>query len=69
MDLYLLTEPDFSFVQDGFCDGELIRLQMHQRFIELLPPDKTFRIGGTRQQRREQAVTAVNALLAKPFDL
>ena len=35
-DLYLLTAPDFPFVQDGFRDGETIRDWMHARFLEQL---------------------------------
>ncbi|MGH9942744.1 MAG: AAA family ATPase [Pyrinomonadaceae bacterium] len=35
-DLYLLTDIDTPFVQDGTRDGELIRDWMHQTFIEEL---------------------------------
>lgn len=36
VDLYLLTTPDVPFVQDGYRDGEHIRLWMHQRFVDQL---------------------------------
>lgn len=36
VDLYVLTEPDFPFVQDGLRDGEHIRSSMHGRLIEEL---------------------------------
>ncbi len=36
MDLYLLTDVNIPFVQDGLRDGEHIRVAMHRRFIEEL---------------------------------
>ena len=36
VDLYLLTMPDFPFVQDGTRDGEHIRHEMHQWFCDRL---------------------------------
>lgn len=71
IDLYLLTEPDFPFVQDGFRDGAHIRHGMHQRFVELLAQTgvETVRISGSRDQRLSQAVAEVDALLRAPFDL
>ena len=35
-DLYLLSDVDIPFVQDGFRDGEHIRGWMHRRFLEEL---------------------------------
>jgi NadR type nicotinamide-nucleotide adenylyltransferase len=35
-DLYLLTMPDFPFVQDGTRDGEHVRHEMHEWFVERL---------------------------------
>ena len=35
-DLYILTDVDIPFVQDGIRDGEHVRAQMHQHFIEEL---------------------------------
>ena len=35
-DAYIVTSPhDVSFHQDGIRDGESVRLQMHERFLEL----------------------------------
>lgn len=69
--LYLLAEPDFPFVQDGFRDGEAIRNWMHQRFVEQLAGGDTplLRITGPPEQRIEQAAAAVSNLLARRFDL
>ena len=35
-ELYLLTDVDIPFVQDGTRDGEHIRHGMHRRFVEWL---------------------------------
>ncbi len=64
-DLYLLTEPDVPFVQDGFRDGEHIRHWMHQRFAEQLQAGTTaFRIiSGEYGERLAIAVAAIKAVL------
>jgi NadR type nicotinamide-nucleotide adenylyltransferase len=64
--LYLLAEPDFPFVQDGWRDGESIRDWMHGRFIEQLATTgvPTVRLTGSIAQRMEQAAAAVDACLA-----
>lgn len=36
VDLYIITGDEIPFVQDGTRDGEHIRHQMHQEFIELI---------------------------------
>ena len=71
VDLYLLTEPDFPFVQDGWRDGESIRDWMHTRFVEQLDasPTPVVRLRGPLEDRIAQASAAIDALLAKPFDL
>jgi len=71
VDLYLLTEPDFPFVQDGWRDGESIRDWMHARFAEQLhaSPTPVVRLRGPLDDRIAQASTAINALLAQPYDL
>lgn len=70
-DLYLLTEPDFPFVQDGWRDGESVRDWMHARFVERLAalPTPMVRLHGPLDDRIAQASAAIDALLAKPFDL
>jgi HTH-type transcriptional regulator, transcriptional repressor of NAD biosynthesis genes len=70
-DLYLLPEPDFPFVQDGWRDGESIRDWMHARFVEQLAagPTPVVRLRGPFDRRIADASAAIDALLAKPFDL
>jgi HTH-type transcriptional repressor of NAD biosynthesis genes len=69
--LYLLTEPDFPFVQDGLRDGEHIRDWMHGRFAELLAalPTPTVPLRGPLEQRVVDASAAIEVLVRKPFDL
>ena len=70
-DLYLLAEPDFPFVQDGWRDGESIRDWMHQRFVDQLAAARVpvLRLRGPHAQRLAEATRAIEALLRKPFDL
>lgn len=62
--LYIVTGDEIPFVQDGLRDGEHIRHQMHQRFIEEL--DKTHRkyivVRGDKQDRLKAAVGAITQL-------
>jgi NadR type nicotinamide-nucleotide adenylyltransferase len=69
--LYLLTAPDFPFVQDGFRDGESIRDWMHGRFVEQLQGGSTpvVQLTGSPEQRIEQAAGRIAHLLAQTFDL
>ena len=62
--LYILTGDEIPFVQDGLRDGEKIRHQMHQTFIERLKEsNKPFIIvTGTPEQRLKSAVTAIEQL-------
>lgn len=71
VDLYLLTEPDFPFVQDGWRDGEHVRDWMHARFLEQLSalPTPFVRLRGSLDARMADATAAIDALLAQPFDL
>jgi NadR type nicotinamide-nucleotide adenylyltransferase len=64
-DLYLLTDVDTPFVQDGTRDGEMIREWMHDTFIaELRARDLTFRLlAGSLEDRFEEAVKSVDELL------
>ncbi len=63
--LYLLAEPDFPFVQDGFRDGEKIRGWMHQRFVEEAAKTgvAVVRLRGTLEERMAVAQKAVCALI------
>ncbi|WP_224245519.1 AAA family ATPase [Hyalangium gracile] len=69
--LYLLCEPDFPFVQDGWRDGERIRDWMHGRFVEELAKTgvETVRLRGPLEARVREAKRAIEAVLRKPFDL
>ena len=71
VDLYLLAEPDFPFVQDGWRDGESVRDWMHGRFVEQLKyaAVPVVHLKGSVEERLERAAAAVDAVLRKPFDL
>ena len=64
--LYLLAEPDFPYVQDGFRDGEKIRDWMHQRFVEEIAKTGVpcVRQRGGPEARHAAATGAVDALIA-----
>jgi NadR type nicotinamide-nucleotide adenylyltransferase len=66
MDLYLLTDVNIPFVQDGYRDGEHIRHAMHQRFLdELQRQNKPYRLlSGAHEARLAQAIGAIEAVLA-----
>lgn len=67
-DLYILTAPDFPFVQDGTRDGEAIRMEMHQWFVEVLTAkQKPFiTVQGAPEARLQAAVQAIGPLLVFP---
>jgi NadR type nicotinamide-nucleotide adenylyltransferase len=71
VDLYLLTEPDFPFVQDGLRDGEHVRDWMHGRFVEELSrlPTPAVTLRGSLELRGAQAGRAIERLIHAPFDL
>lgn len=63
-DLYLLTDVNTPFVQDGTRDGEAIRDWMHARFIEkMTQQNRSFALlGGAFERRFEQAVKYVETV-------
>jgi HTH-type transcriptional regulator, transcriptional repressor of NAD biosynthesis genes len=65
-DLYLLTNVDTPFVQDGTRDGELIREWMHETFVaELTSQLRPFRLlSGSLQDRFNVAVECVDEVIA-----
>jgi NadR type nicotinamide-nucleotide adenylyltransferase len=71
VDLYLLAEPDFPFVQDGWRDGERIRDWMHDRFAGQLAalPVSVVHLAGPLERRIDEASAAIEHILARPFDL
>lgn len=66
--LYLLTDTDVPFVQDGTRDGEHLRVWMHGLFKDRLK--ETGRpyllLAGDHRRRVAEAVRAVDALLHEP---
>ena len=68
MDLYLLADTDFPFVQDGLRDGEQIRSTMHLRFLkELGAQNEPFLLlSGSHEHRLRQAIAACENLLHSP---
>lgn len=67
-DLYLLTEPDFGFIQDGTREGEHIRMEMHGWFTDELTRKnhKFIRVTGSHDNRMAQVTEAINKLLQFP---
>ncbi|HEY7184793.1 MAG TPA: AAA family ATPase [Blastocatellia bacterium] len=65
-DLYLLTNADTPFVQDGTRDGESIREWMHETFVaELTARRRSFRLlSGSLQERFNRAVECVDEVIA-----
>ena len=70
-DLYVLTDCDIPFVQDGLRDGEHLRPWMTARFREVLAaqPAAWVEVSGQHEARLAAAVAAVDALLARGWDL
>ena len=66
--LYILTDCDIPFVQDGLRDGEGIREWMTHRFEERLAECRLpwTKVSGTRHQRLESAVRSISRLLSDP---
>ncbi len=71
-DLYLLTRPDFGFVQDGTRDGKHIRDEMHGWFLQTLNDHqrKFMIVEGSHEQRMASAIREIVSLLTfPPLDL
>lgn len=64
-DLYLLTEPDFPFVQDGSRESAHLREEMHRWFLELLEAKgkRFLRLSGPPEARLAAACAAIDPLL------
>lgn len=65
-DLYLLTDCDLPFVQDGLRDGETVRQWMTRRFEDVLTESGLpwVKISGRGEQRLSAALSEVNKLFA-----
>ncbi len=66
-DLYLLTDVDTPFFQDGTRDGEQVREWMHETLVEeLIAQRRVFRyLSGPHEERLREAVELVDELLAQ----
>lgn len=67
-DLYILTLPDFAFVQDGTRESKHMRLQMHQWFVDVLTATGRpyITVGGTHVERLRVATRSIDPLLVFP---
>ena len=63
--LYIVTDVDIPFVQDGTRDGEHIRHWMHHQFIEDLEKSnkKFIVVSGSPEERLQIAISEINKLL------
>lgn len=63
-DLYLLTDVNTPFEQDGTRDGEAIRVWMHEIFVtEMTRQKRPFHfLTGSREERLEKAITVIDEL-------
>lgn len=62
--LYIVTDVDIPFVQDGTRDGEHIRSKMHQRFIDRLKENNLpyFLVSGSKEKRLKLAIAEIDRL-------
>jgi nicotinamide riboside kinase len=66
-DLYVLTDVDIPFVQDGTDDGEHLRRWLHHRFIaELTEQGHPYIVvSGARDARLQAAIRSLEARLLR----
>jgi nicotinamide riboside kinase len=66
-DLYVLTDVDIPFVQDGTRDGEHLRRWMHDRFIaELTREGRPYIVvSGAHDARLHAAIRSIEACVLK----
>lgn len=64
-DLYILTQPDFGFVQDGTRESEHLRMTMHEWFVGVLQQKEKryITVGGTHELRMSEAIRAIDSVL------
>lgn len=64
-DLYLLTDIDIPFIQDGTRDGEKIREWMHNLFVQRLTEEnkKFIILSGTHEKRLRKAIETCDKFL------
>jgi nicotinamide riboside kinase len=63
-DLYILTNTDIPFVQDGTRDGEKIRLGMHKEFVQKVKKTKIpfIIVSGSKKERLKKSIEAIELL-------
>ncbi|CAA9216716.1 MAG: hypothetical protein AVDCRST_MAG50-268 [uncultured Acidimicrobiales bacterium] len=66
--LYILTDWDIPFVDDGTRDGEHLRGTMTEHFRVALAarPERSIVVRGTRQNRLSAATAAIDRLVLRP---
>lgn len=66
-DLYIITGDEIPFVQDGIRDGEHVRHEMHQWFIDRIEATGVpyIVVTGSRDERLATAADAANKMIAK----
>lgn len=66
-DLYIVTDANIPFVQDGLRETDEIRQKMHKRFLdELRNRNLPFiLVSGSREERLKEATSAIDFLLEK----
>lgn len=69
-DLYLLTDIDIPFIQDGLRDGEHIREWMHKLFIQRLTEcgKKFIILSGSHEKRLQVAKKAIKEIFNKSLE-
>lgn len=70
-DLYILTDCDIPFVDDGMRDGEHLREWMDRRFRDELAaqPAPWFSVGGTHPERLARAIQEIDRMLGRGWTL
>ena len=65
VNMYIITDVDIPFVQDGIRDGEEIRHNMHQRFIEEVKETQVPYViaQGNVEQRLADVTTIINTIV------
>lgn len=67
--LYIVTNTDIPFIQDGTRDGEHIRQKMHERFVEVLKERKQnyIVVSGSVEKRLSESVFAISKITTSPI--
>jgi nicotinamide riboside kinase len=70
-DLYILTDCDIPFVDDGMRDGEHLREWMDRRFRDELAsqPAPWFSVGGPHRERLTRAIHEIDRMLSRGWTL